>query len=184
MILDSYKLKTKRMSLIHWICWSEFLLKSQRINLHRIRILKAHLHEQAVLLPPTISILRWNNCYNNYLWLALTFRSVISLWNNYREHRAQMFARSSPYVLFPHFIAPCVVTRTASATPSSIEGFHLLCDALSKPTIGVSHHHQRTAFNDFQGPVSNQGRFASNSPRWNPWVHCTGMRIYRHNTSK
>ena len=49
MILDSYKLKTKRMSLIHWICWSKFLLKSQRINLHQIRILKAHLHEQNCL---------------------------------------------------------------------------------------------------------------------------------------
>ncbi len=42
MITDSCKLKTKRMSLIYWICWSKFLLKSQRINLHRIRILKAH----------------------------------------------------------------------------------------------------------------------------------------------
>ncbi len=37
---------------------------------------------------------------------------------------------------------------------------------------------------DLQGLGSNQSRFASNLPTRNPWVHWTGMRIYRQNTSK
>ncbi len=51
--MDSYKLNAKRLSLIHWICWSKSLFKSQLIHLHRIRILKAYkhgsLHEQNCL---------------------------------------------------------------------------------------------------------------------------------------
>ncbi len=53
LILESYKLKTKRMFLIHWICWSKSLLKSQWINLHQIWRLKLfwkHIkHEQNCL---------------------------------------------------------------------------------------------------------------------------------------
>jgi hypothetical protein len=37
---------------------------------------------------------------------------------------------------------------------------------------------------DFQGPGSNQSRFASNSPRRKSGVHCTGIPIYRQNTSE
>ncbi len=37
------------MPLIHWICWSKSSLRSQSINLHRIRLLKAHQREQNCL---------------------------------------------------------------------------------------------------------------------------------------
>jgi hypothetical protein len=55
-ILESCKSQTKRMSLIHWIYWSKSLLKSRWMNMHRIRILKAHKHEQNCL-----QVTNWSN---------------------------------------------------------------------------------------------------------------------------
>ena len=78
MILDSYKLKTKRMSRIHRICWSKFLLKSQRINLHRNWILKAeymgYTHVFFLSIAGRISISRADPDISGEFTIVATFK--------------------------------------------------------------------------------------------------------------
>ncbi len=91
--------------------WSKFLLKSQRINLHRIRILKAHLHEQNCL--QTDLIMNQTITFNSETSMRIRSRNK----SEFRSHERNHLFDHIQFIIYLKILYWCVLPSRQERRP-------------------------------------------------------------------